>query len=87
MAIERCPKCNKILSPQESICSNCGAKLDNHTIGRINSIYHKSNVITLIYLAIFFITALIYGFFNWILALIVFVILIAISVYFIFLKK
>ena len=87
MAIERCPKCNKILSPQESICSNCGAKLDNHTIGRINSIYHKSNVITLIYLAIFFITALIYGFVNWILALIVFVILIVISVYFIFVKK
>lgn len=87
MAIQRCPKCNKILSPQESVCSNCGAKLDNHAIGRINSIYHKSNVITLIYLAIFFVTALIYGFVNWILAAIVFVVLIAISVYLIFIRK
>lgn len=53
MSMQRCPKCNKILSPQESVCSNCGARLDNHAIGRINSIYRKSNGITLIYLAIF----------------------------------
>lgn len=71
MKAERCPKCNKILSPQESICSNCGAKLDNKTIKKVNSIYHKSNVATFAYLGIFLIAALIYVFVNWVLALIV----------------
>ena len=86
MAIERCPKCNKIISPQESVCSNCGAKIDNHMIARINSIYRKSNVATIVYLLIFLVTTLIFGFVNQILALIVFVVLIGLSIYF-FTKK
>jgi len=86
MAIERCPKCNKIISPQESVCSNCGAKIDNHMIARINSIYRKSNVATIVYLLIFLVTTLIFGFINQILALIVFVVLIGLSIYF-FTKK
>lgn len=81
MPVQRCPKCNKILSPQESVCSNCGTKLNNHDIGRINSIYHSSNVATLIYLAILFIGALLYGFVNWIVAVIVVVVLFAIVIY------
>lgn len=79
--MQRCPKCNKILSPQESICSNCGAKLDNHTIARINNIYRKSNVATLAYFCIFLISALIYAFVNWILALIVAAVLFALLLY------
>lgn len=43
MSIQRCPNCNKILSPRESRCSNCGAKLDNKNIVQINDIYHSSN--------------------------------------------
>ena len=84
MSMQRCPKCNKILSPQESICSECGAKVDNHTIARINNIYHKSNVATLLYFGIFLISALIYAFVNWILAVIVAVILFAVLIYFTF---
>ena len=68
MVIQRCPKCNKILNPQEPVCSNCGAKVNNHDIGRINSIYHSSNVATLVYISIFFIAALLYGFVSWIAA-------------------
>ena len=86
MVIERCPKCNKILSPQESVCSNCGAKLDNHMIGRINSLYRKSNIATIIYLLIILVSALIFGFVNQIIGIIVFVALIALSVY-LFTKK
>ena len=86
MRVQRCPKCNKILNPQEPVCSNCGFKVKNHDIGRINTIYHSSNVATLIYLAILFIGALIYGFFNWILAVIVVVVLFAIVLYFKFKK-
>lgn len=82
MTVERCPKCNKILSPQETRCSNCGAKLNNNTIRKINSIYHKSNVATLAYFIIFLISALIYAFVNWILAVIVGVVLFVVLVYF-----
>ena len=83
---ERCPKCNKILNPQEPVCSSCGAKVKNNDIGRINSIYHSSNVATLIYLAILVIGAFIYGFFNWILAVIVMAVLFAIVIFFKFKK-
>ena len=86
MEAERCPKCNKILSPQERRCSNCGAKLDNNSIGKINSIYHKSNVVTLIYMAIIFIGALLYGFVNWIAAA-VFVAVAIIAMFYFSLKK
>ena len=81
MSPQRCPKCNKILSPQETRCSNCGAKLDNHAIKRINSIYHSSNVATLLFLLVFFIGALIYAFVNWIAAIIVVVALVALLVF------
>jgi len=53
MKVDRCPNCNKIISPQETVCSNCGAKLDNRSVKRINSIYHRSNVATFAYLIIF----------------------------------
>ena len=62
MKVDRCPDCNKIISPQETVCSNCGAKLDNRSVKRINSIYHRSNVATFAYLIIFLIAALIYSF-------------------------
>ncbi len=81
MPVQRCPKCNKILSPQESVCANCGTKLNNHDIGRINSIYHFSNVATLIYIAILFIGALLYGFVNWIVAIVVVVLLFSAVLY------
>lgn len=84
MSVERCPNCNKIISPQEKICANCGFKLDNNSIGRINSIYHKSNIGVLIYLAIFLLGALIYAFVNWILAIVVVVVLFAVSLYLLF---
>ena len=86
MSIQRCPKCNKILNPQEPVCSNCGTKVRNNDIGRINSIYHSSNVATLIYLAILMIGAMIYGFVNWILAVVVVVVLFAVVIYFKFKK-
>lgn len=86
MPVQRCPKCNKILSPQESVCANCGAKVNNHDIGRINSIYHTSNISTLLFLLIFFIVALIYGFMGIVPAIIVAVFLIAILVYTRFVK-
>lgn len=81
MSVQRCPKCNKILSPQESRCSNCGAKLDNKNIVQINDIYHSSNITTLIFFAILFIGALLYGFVNWVVAVVVTVILFSIVVY------
>ena len=84
MSVDRCPNCNKIISPQERICSNCGFKLDNNSIGRINSIYHKSNIAVFVFLIIFLIGALIYAFFNWVLAIAVVVILMAVSLYILF---
>ncbi|MBP3792038.1 MAG: hypothetical protein ILA26_08405 [Methanobrevibacter sp.] len=86
MPVQRCPKCNKILSPQESVCANCGASVNNHDIGRINSIYHTSNISTLLFLLIFFIVALIYGFMGIVPAIIVAVVLIAFLVYTRFIK-
>lgn len=82
MPIQRCPKCNKILSPQESVCANCGAKLNNHDIGRINAIYRSSNITTLFFLLIFFVVALVYGFVGLIPAIIVAVVLIALLIFF-----
>ncbi|MBQ2637018.1 MAG: hypothetical protein IJG09_10065 [Methanobrevibacter sp.] len=87
MSVQRCPKCNKILSPQESRCSNCGAKLDNNNIVQINDIYHSSNVTTLIFFALFFIWALLFGFVNWMVATAVTLILLVIVVYFKFFRK
>ncbi len=87
MPVQRCPKCNKILSPQESVCSSCGTKVNNHDIGRINSIYHSSNIATLWFLLTFFIGALTYAFVNWILAIIVMVIMALIFVYLKFIRK
>ncbi|WP_295112422.1 zinc ribbon domain-containing protein [uncultured Methanobrevibacter sp.] len=84
MSVERCPHCNKILSPQESVCSNCGKKVKNPNIGKINSIYHKSNVATLIFFAVFLVVALIYAFVDWILAIIVGVVLMGLFMYLIF---
>ena len=81
MSVERCPKCNKILSPQESVCSSCGAKVNNHDIGRINAIYSSSNVATLIYMGILLIGALLFGFVNGIVAVVVVVILFALVIY------
>lgn len=86
MSQERCPKCNKILNPQEPVCSSCGAKVKNNDIGRINSIYHSSNVATLIYMAILVIGAFIYGFFDWILALIAMAVMFSFVLYFKFRK-
>ena len=86
MSVQRCPKCNKILSPQESVCTGCGCRLDNHDIGRINSIYRSSNVATLIYLAILFTGALVYGFVNWMAAVVVMIALFAVVLYFRFKK-
>ncbi len=80
MSMQRCPKCNKILSPQESVCVNCGTKVDNHTIARINSIYHSSNIATLLFLGVFFVGALVYAFVNWIAAIIAVVILVVVLV-------
>ena len=82
MSVQRCPKCNKILSPQESVCANCGCKLDNHDIGRINSIYHSSNVATLMYLGILTVGAFLYGFVNWMAAVAVMAALFAVVIYF-----
>lgn len=86
MSQERCPKCNKILNPQEPVCSSCGAKVKNNDIGRINSIYHSSNVATLIYMAILVIGAFIYGFFDWISALIAMAVMFSFVLYFKFRK-
>lgn len=86
MSIQRCPNCNKILSPQESRCSNCGAKLDNKNIVQINDIYHSSNVATLYFFAILFIGALLYGFVNWMVAITVTIFLLAIFLYFRFFR-
>lgn len=86
MPVQRCPKCNKILSPQESVCANCGAKLNNHDIGRINAIYHSSNITTLLFLLIFFIVALTYGFVGIVPAVIVAIVLILLLVYLRFIK-
>lgn len=86
MKVDRCPDCNKIISPQETVCSNCGAKLDNRSVKRINSIYHRSNVATFAYLIIFLIAALIYSFFNWVLSVVVGVGLFIIMVYFTFVR-
>lgn len=82
MSLERCPKCNREVLPQQSVCNNCGAKLTDDSIKKINSIYKSSNISTLVYLGILFIGAMIYGFFNWILAVIVVVVLFAVALYF-----
>ena len=87
MSVERCPKCNKIISPQEKQCSNCGAKLNNKTIVQINDIYKSSNIVTLILFLLFFIWALLYAFVNWIIATVVVGILAILLIYFKFLKK
>lgn len=86
MPMQRCPKCNKILSPQESVCTSCGARVNNHDIGRINSIYHSSNVATLVFLLIFFIGALLYAFVHWIVAVVAIVVLAAVFIYFRFIR-
>lgn len=86
MSVDRCPNCKKIISPQERVCANCGFKLDNKSINRINSIYRKSNIAVLIYFLIFFIGALIYAFVNWVLAIAVVVVLFSLSIYLIFRK-
>ena len=87
MSVQRCPKCNKILSPQESICSNCGVKVDNKNIVQINEIYHSSNVSTLIFFLILFIGALLYGFVNWVVAVVVTLILFGVAIYFKFFRN
>lgn len=87
MSIQRCPNCNKILSPRESRCSNCGAKLDNKNIVQINDIYHSSNAtLYFFFFAILFIGALLYGFVNWMVAITVTIFLLAIFLYFRFFR-
>ncbi|MBQ9025093.1 MAG: DUF2116 family Zn-ribbon domain-containing protein [Methanobrevibacter sp.] len=71
MKAERCPNCNKIISPHERICSNCGEKLNNQTINKMNNIYHTSNIATLWFFLFFFIWAVLFALFDWIIATVI----------------
>ncbi|MBR0270718.1 MAG: zinc-ribbon domain-containing protein [Methanobrevibacter sp.] len=82
MKAERCPNCNKIISPHERICSNCGEKLNNQTINKMNNIYHRSNVATLWFFLFFLLWAIIFAFSNWIYATIITAILVVLLIYY-----